>query len=217
MTEWQQRVYAIAGIQQAAACVYQLAYQGKIIPQDAATPLINSVLAIDAESVEDIYASEMAEGENRLPLAIGLRIFLEQFAGAPGVKAKQDGPLKHALNILRMEQVFHKNEAAKAELGKGLIQVARQRNDFNMDNYRITESLAGLYSSIISPLAPPIQVPGKPSLLQQPAIQHQIRSLLLAGIRSAVLWRQLGGKKRHFIFNRRSMVDAAKSLLLTTS
>lgn len=214
MTEWQQRVYAIAGIQQAAACVYQLAYQGKIIPQDAAAPLINSVLAIEAESVEDIYANTATESGNRLPLAIGLRMFVDQFSGA---KTKQNGPLVHVMNMVRMERVLNNNEAAKAELGKGLMQVARQRDDFNMDSYRITESLAGLYSSVISPLARPIQVPGKQSLLQQPAIQHQIRTLLLAGIRSAVLWRQVGGKKRHFLFNRRSMLDAANSLLLTTS
>ena len=214
MNEWQQRVYAIAGVQQAAACVFQLAYQGKIIPQAAATPLINSVLAIEADSIEDIYACEESDGDNRLPLAIGLRMFVEQFSAA---KTKQDGPLVHVLNMVRMERVFNKNPAAQAELGKGLVQVARQRNDFNMDNHRIMESLAGLYSSVISPLARPIQVPGKQSYLQQPAIQHQIRSLLLAGIRSAVLWRQVGGKKRHFLFHRRSMLDAANSLLLTTS
>jgi high frequency lysogenization protein len=41
-------------------------------------------------------------------------------------------------------------------------------------------------------------------------VQHRIRALLLAGIRAAVLWRQVGGKRRHFFFGKGKIVKIAK-------
>jgi high frequency lysogenization protein len=36
---------------------------------------------------------------------------------------------------------------------------------------------------------------------------------LLSGIRSVVLWRQAGGKRRHMVFGRKKMVEQAKIIL----
>ena len=38
-------------------------------------------------------------------------------------------------------------------------------------------------------------------------MQHKVRALLLAGIRAAVLWRQLGGSRAQIIFARKKMVE----------
>jgi high frequency lysogenization protein len=50
-------------------------------------------------------------------------------------------------------------------------------------------------------------------VLKSDANQHHIRALLLAGLRSALLWNQVGGKRRHFIFSRKQMLKAAQQLL----
>lgn len=228
MTEWQQRVFALAGLCQAAACIQQLAHRGQVTPAEAINPLVNSVLAVNAASIEDIYATDThysiaanadhntdqhSTNPGHNPLHIGLQIFINQFAGK-GAKDQQQVEL--VINMLRLERVLNGNSKAVSELAAGLTQVARQKYDFNVDNYRIMENLAGLYSGIVGPLARPILVKGKPALLKQQAIQNQIRTLLLAGIRSAVLWRQVGGKKRHVLFHRGTMVQAANSLLLTS-
>ena len=73
--------------------------------------------------------------------------------------------------------------------------------------------MASIYSDIISPLGTPIQVAGNPEILKQSINQHKIRALLLAGIRSAVMWRQLGGKRRNIIFSRGKIIECAESLL----
>ena len=77
----------------------------------------------------------------------------------------------------------------------------------------MVSNLASIYLDIISPLGPRIQVTGTPAHLQQPQVQHKVRALLLAAVRSAVLWRQVGGKRRHLIFGRKQMVEQAKILL----
>ncbi|SUC47473.1 High frequency lysogenization protein HflD [Providencia stuartii] len=47
---------------------------------------------------------------------------------------------------------------------------------------------------VISPLGPRIQVTGSPDILKNSLVQAKVRTLLLSGIRSAVLWQQVGGK-----------------------
>ena len=47
---------------------------------------------------------------------------------------------------------------------------------------------------------------GQSVFIHQKDILHRIRSLLLAGIRSAILWQQMGGKRWHFLFARKSIV-----------
>ncbi|MEH6454630.1 MAG: DUF489 family protein, partial [Psychromonas sp.] len=42
---------------------------------------------------------------------------------------------------------------------------------------------------------------------------HKIRALLLAGVRAAVLWRQIGGKRRQLIFSRKAMLHQTKQNL----
>ena len=46
-------------------------------------------------------------------------------------------------------------------------------------------------------------------------VQDKIRACLLAGIRSAVLWRQVGGSKWQLLFHRKKLVQAARQLYLT--
>jgi high frequency lysogenization protein len=74
-------------------------------------------------------------------------------------------------------------------------------------------SIASIYSDLISPLGARIQVAGDPSILKIEANQHKVRALLLAGVRSAVLWRQVGGKRRNILFARSKLLDCAKQLL----
>jgi high frequency lysogenization protein len=44
-------------------------------------------------------------------------------------------------------------------------------------------------------------------------VQHKIRALLLAAIRAAVLWRQAGGRKYHFILQRKRLLQEVKTVL----
>ena len=74
--------------------------------------------------------------------------------------------------------------------------------------------LADLYSEVISSLSPRIMVKGQPLYLQNPDTQRRIRALLLAGIRSAVLWKQLGGNRFLLVFQRKRLLSVVKELML---
>ena len=53
--------------------------------------------------------------------------------------------------------------------------------------------------------------------LNQSYTMNKIRALLLAGIRSAVLWRQLGGHRWQLFLMRHSMIESSKQWLKTTT
>ena len=58
-----------------------------------------------------------------------------------------------------------------------------------------------------------LQVAGNANLLKTTDVQNQLRALLLAGLRAAVLWRQVGGRRLQLLFNRKRIGDTARYLL----
>ena len=56
-------------------------------------------------------------------------------------------------------------------------------------------------------------VSGEPEILKSEESAQLIRALLLAAVRSAVLWRQLGGSRRRVLLTRRLLLELADSAL----
>ena len=57
-------------------------------------------------------------------------------------------------------------------------------------------------------------VQGNPHYLGQAGVVAEIRALLLSALRSAVLWRQLGGSMWDFVFRRRDLASAIDARLI---
>ena len=69
---------------------------------------------------------------------------------------------------------------------------------------------SNLYQSIISPNFPKLVIYGEPEFLHKSTNQAMIRALLLGAIRAVVLWRQVGGRRRFFIFRRKAIIQNAR-------
>lgn len=117
------------------------------------------------------------------------------------------------MGVLALERKLVRSNSGLGMLAERINQVNRQLHHFAITDEQVVANLASIYSDIISNLGPKIQISGNPVCLQRPIVQHKIRALLLAAIRSAVLWRQLGGKRRHLVFARKAIVDTAKKSL----
>ena len=74
-------------------------------------------------------------------------------------------------------------------------------------------ALGTLYADTISQLRPRIMVQGNPHYLGQAGVVSEIRALLLAAVRSALLWRQVGGSQWQFLLGRRAMLEAVQRQL----
>jgi len=197
------QIIALAGLCQALKLVQQVA---RSTEQDKAAlnVMLNSVAVIDAEQPLSIY------GDNAANLATGLKLIVDQL----GDKPQKDVELtRYIVGVLALERRLHKSPANLKQLGDKLQHLQRQLQHFAVTDDNMLASLADIYSTCISSLGGRIQIYGQPELLKQQSVQHKVRALLLAAIRSAVLWRQAGGSRLNFIFKRRKLVAQAKQML----
>lgn len=198
-----QQVTALAAVIQAATLVEQLARNGDV-PAAEAEPLLQALFIQSPGHFEDVY------GEAATRLASGLNN-LQAIFGQPGRGISPD-VTRYALSLLHLERKLRQNPEMLAELGRGIQTAARQAEHFGVGHENTIAALADLYKHTLSNLSFRIHVTGNPSFLQNPHTANRVRALLLAGIRAAILWRQVGGRRWHLLFKRSACLKASALL-----
>ncbi|GGI88943.1 high frequency lysogenization protein HflD [Shewanella gelidii] len=202
MQEETERTMAFAGILQAIMQVQLQARNGES-DLDTLAASLHSILVTNPESPKDVY------GESP-DLKLGYEAIMNQL----GDSRKKDVEVtRYLVGILALERKLSRDDAALGMLAERFTQVQRQLHHFDINDEQVIANFASIYSDIISPLGHKLQISGNPLHLQRPIVQQRIRALLLCAMRSAVLWRQLGGKRRHLVFSRKAIVDVAKNSL----
>lgn len=121
--------------------------------------------------------------------------------------------LRYCMGILHLQKRLSSNTRMLNDIGNKLDKAQQQVELFGLSSDNLMANLAETYTATISTYTFRIQVVGEASHLQQPRLANQIRSLLLAAIRSAMLWHQVGGKRWHFIFYRKNLIAALDELI----
>ena len=191
------RVLALAGIAQALQQVRRIAETGHSEASVVRTA-IDSVFRIDADSPQAIYG-------NAAQLAPGLRLLHNYFRNQG-----QDEILPRlALAVLQLERTFVRNGDVVGAVSEGIARAQRQAEELGDSAHPdVLAALGALYADTISHLKPRVMVQGNPHYLGQAGVIAEIRALLLAAVRSAVLWRQTGGQYWDFLISRKAMVEA---------
>ena len=107
----------------------------------------------------------------------------------------KSAPAKTAVAIVLLERKLQKSTTLLKELREGIASLSadRERLPLTSGSAETTQRLSALYKKTISQISPKIIIKGQPKNLTIGLNTERIRSLLLAGVRSAVLWRQVGG------------------------
>ena len=195
------RVIALGGMLQAIKLVQEMANNGQSETRPLAT-CIDSLFRFDADSTEAVYGS-VAE------LEPGLRRVIAQLDG----EGRDPVQTRMAMNVLGLERRFIRNDAVVASLQRALSEVERQREQLGPTHPTVLSRLGEIYAEHISPLGPRVMVQGNPVYLAQPGVVGEVRAGLLAALRAAVLWRQVGGSYWDFLLSRRRMVEIAQDAL----
>lgn len=192
------RVLALAGLAQSLHQVRRIAETGHS-DAGATQPVLDSVFRIDASSAAAVYGGVPA-------LAPGLRL-LDGY-----LSSRADDPLlpRLALATVQLERRFAGEPATLQAVANGISAIAPRAAELGSAHPEVLAALGGLYADTISHLRPRIMVQGNPHYLGQPGVVSEIRALLLAAVRSAMLWRQLGGSQWHFLLARRAMAEAVR-------
>lgn len=194
------QVTALAALLQACQLVDQLSKSGEVKETDV-RPLIHSLFQFNPESVEAIYGA---------PLLLGLRVLNEALNREP--KQFREA-LRYALLIVSLERQLSRKPEMLSILRSRLEHSEFRSQHFGDSFSDIAPSIAGVYQDTISTFRQRVRVTGNIQYLQDKQIAEKIRCLLLTAIRAAMLWRQLGGRRWHFIVKRKSLLHAAKQAL----
>lgn len=199
----------LAAICQIAFQIQQVSRRGHINDEGLAL-LLNSIIELSPENTLAVYGGEVSNLRQGLELLIG---HLGDSTTNTVTKEKDPEFTRYILSIMNLERRLAKNSKKLALLSQRIEATQRQLAHYSITSDILIASFADIYSEIISPLGSKIQVTGEPSILKETANQNKIRALLLSGIRAAVLWRQVGGKRRRILFGRKKLVYTAQKLL----
>ena len=199
-----QRILALAGVFQAARLVQQLARRGRS-DTAALVASISSVLELDAATTEAVYGG--AAG-----VVLGLELLRDKLRGH--TEPSDVELARYVANVLQLERKLARDRVMLMTIRRGLESVrALVSNNDSEISADVAAKLAELYRATLSTLRPRIMISGAQGHLANPATADKVRAVLLAGIRSAFLWRQLGGKRWHLMFAKNSIVWDATHLL----
>ncbi len=194
------RVLALAGLVQALQQVRRIADTGQADAQ-ILTAAVDSVFRIDAESASDVYGGVSS-------VKPGLLLLRRYFAN----EARDELLPRLTLAVLQLERRFAR-DAVAAKVHDGIVALAPSAERQGSSHPEVLTALGNLYAQTVSQLRPRVLVKGNPHYLGQATVVAEIRAVLLAALRSAVLWRQMGGSLWDFLLRRREMVAAIDAWL----
>lgn len=195
------QVIALAGLNQATYLVQQLARRG-VAEAAAMETSIASIFKTDATDVEDVYGGLAG-------LATGLKKLIAHLEGRERVDPEQ---ARYAAALILLESRFIGNRNLVTRVREGVLRLQPLAFERSMLDLGVLSELGDLYHHTISTLEPRVMIHGDQLHLTNPHNINKIRALLLAGLRSAVLWRQCGGTRWKLVLYRSNLLDAARTL-----
>jgi high frequency lysogenization protein len=197
---------ALAGLFQAVKLVQQTAtgtYRDSVALDACLTGLFNT----DPTSAESVFGG--LDG-----IQSGLETALDQISSHRG---RRDLELtRYAITVLYLERKLARQPAMLERIRAVIDNMREQSKSQGMTHPDVVAGLADAYRQTVSTLRPQVLVNGNPGILGNPDSQNLIRTLLLAAVRAAVLWRQCGGRRITLLLHRKAQQEALESLLAET-
>lgn len=204
MNREQERLLALAGVFEAAALVDRLAKTGQV-QEGALGCMLGSLLVRNPKDTLEVY------GGDHLNLRDGMRALAGALERNPQSLPRET--LRYAVALISLQRQLDKRDDMLQVIGNRLQQIDSQAQLFGIAHDNVIAACAALYQDTLSTFRQRIQVHGEMRHLQDNRNADKVRALLLAGIRSAMLWRQLGGRRWQLLFSRRKLLDQLYPLL----
>ncbi len=207
MSNLTDKCIALSALFMAAEQINQIAYTGSSNSHNVAS-LVSSLFNNDAENSGMIYG-ELSNLRN------GFGKTIEMLSNTPQERDALD-IMRYVISLIDLEKQLSKN----LPMGKQIIDTLETikhectQSDELLEPDNL-EKIGDLYQNTISLLGPRIMIKGEQKFLESPLVVAKIRTMLLAGIRAAVLWKQSGGSRINLLLSRKSLITESQRLLAT--
>lgn len=201
----EQQAIALGGVAQAARLVDQISKTGSY-PAEFLESSIQSLFAFDVDSIEQVY--------NGVP---GVKLGLQNLSSILANRQSDENSdlVRYIFGVLYLERKFAADREMMSVIHSRLQHSSYRAEHFSDNIQDACHSISGIYQDTLSQLKFRIKVTGSPEQLQNTRNADIIRSLLLSGVRSAFLWRQLGGRRWRLLLQRKQLLHAAQNLSRT--
>ena len=196
------RTLALAGVFQAAGLVQQVATRGSA-DLGALESSVGSLFHTDPPTTEAVYGG--AAG-----VRLGLQWLRQHLSEASSPHNAQ--VVKYVIGVLHLERRLSQRPEMLQRIRDAIESARRQSAHFSSMHSNVIANFAACYSDTLSTLTPRIIVTGEQGHLSSPEVANAVRTLLLAAVRSAVLWRQCGGNRWQLLLGRRALLAEAQRL-----
>ncbi|NCF18618.1 MAG: high frequency lysogenization protein HflD [Haliea sp.] len=202
MTPLEQQTIALAGVAQAARLVDQISRTGSY-PMEFLESSIHSLFEFDPGSIEEVYGGRA-----------GVKLGLHNLSSLLASRQSQENReiVRYVFSLLYLERRFATDKEMMAVVRSRLEHASFRAEHFANHVNDLCHSVSGIYQDTLSQLKFRIKVSGSAQHLQNQQNADIIRALLLAGIRSAFLWRQLGGRRWKLLIQRKRLLQASQNL-----
>ena len=201
----EQEVIALGGVAQAARMVDQISKTGSY-PIDFLEPSVKSLFAFEVDSIEQIYGG--------IP---GVKLGLQNLTSVLASRQSDENRdlVRYIFGILYLERKFSSDQELMSVIHSRLEHTSFRAEHFSDNIQDACHSISGIYQDTLSKLKFRIKVSGSPQHLENTQNADIIRALLLAGVRSAFLWRQIGGRRWKLLVQRKQLLQASQNLSRT--
>lgn len=197
MNAIEERSIALAGIIQACQQVQKLAREGYADKVDFDQSL-QSILVLDAVSSASVYGGIQGIRSGLQTLSQGL---------LRSAQMLDMELLKYVMSVLNLQSQLYRDQSKFSAFAGAVERLSAFSDE------ELVRECSSVYQEFISVMQPQIIVQGEQEHLQDPDVPPQIRAMLLAALRSAVLWQQKGGGKFRMMWEQTRMKNAAQALL----
>jgi high frequency lysogenization protein len=193
---------ALAGMLQSVALVRELTQTGRTNPAPYEAS-IQSIFRLDVNNVPEVFGGVSG-------VKLGLEKILLAFDTAQTTDRLQN---RYLLSLIHLQKKLSRSPKILNALLKRLQQIQKQANYFSITHPTVIANLADTYLSTISTFHFRVVILGTQRVMNATENMEKVRALLLAGVRAAVLWRQVGGSRLQILFSRAKIKACAEKLL----
>ena len=195
------QIIALSGIFQSCYLVRNLSRYGLITEQN----LKNNIQILfnqNTENIMDLYGSieSLHQGIDSIKNLL-----------ASEHKEKLSETLRYAIGVMHLAKKLQKDKRMLMMIKKRLEITAKQIEHFSITHPNIIASISKIYQDSFGKFFFRINVNGNFEYLKQDQIVYQIRCLLFSGVRSTMLFHQMGGRRYQLILNKKHILEHKKN------
>lgn len=120
---------------------------------------------------------------------------------------------RYMVNLMLLSKKFNKDNALAKQVDTTLNMLEVAADDLGNQRDYVIEKIAQLYQNTLSKINPRIIVYGNPEILNNTDNASAIRTLLLAALRSALLWYQAGGGQMNLLLGKAKYLKTIDQML----